>query len=197
MSASTDRVTVRDVRVLAALAHPARLAILHLLLTGTHRTATECADVAGVSPSACSYHLRHLERFGLVARVEPGPAEQVDGRTRRWRAVAAGFDFGELRTTSSPELVAASAAVVVAGLDESVRLAHHYLAHLDSVDDAWQRAAKLSTYVLAVSAEELAQIGDALDALLRPLRQATRTDAPNEARTVHVSFTAFPRTDVG
>ncbi len=34
---------------------------------GTFATvATECAQVAGLSPSACSYHLRTLARYGFV-----------------------------------------------------------------------------------------------------------------------------------
>ncbi|MEO7371815.1 MAG: winged helix-turn-helix domain-containing protein, partial [Ilumatobacteraceae bacterium] len=110
---------ITDVRVLAALAHPTRLAILHLLLTVGDATATQCAAVVGESASSCSYHLRHLARFGLVERVELGPDDAVDGRTRRWRSVASGFDFGEPHSTGSPELVAATAALTSVGLDEN------------------------------------------------------------------------------
>lgn len=50
-------------RMMRALAHPARIAILqHLGLDGP-ATATECAAVVGLSPSACSYHLRALARY--------------------------------------------------------------------------------------------------------------------------------------
>src|SRR5450432_562616 len=101
---------ITDVRVLAALAHPHRLAILHLLLTVGDVTATQCAEVVDASPSSCSYHLRHLERFGLVERVGTDPDDEVDGRTRRWRSVATGFDFGEPHGNGSPELVAATVA---------------------------------------------------------------------------------------
>ena len=45
------RMKITDVRVLAALAHPTRLAILHLLLTVGDSTATGCAAVVGESPS--------------------------------------------------------------------------------------------------------------------------------------------------
>ena len=57
---------ISDPRALRALAHPARLSLLqHLVLDGP-ATATECAEVAGLSPSACSYHLRALARYGFV-----------------------------------------------------------------------------------------------------------------------------------
>ena len=118
--ADNERMTITDVRVLAALAHPARLAILHLLLTVGDATATQCSAVVGESPSSCSYHLRHLEKFGLVERVESDTDDEVDGRTRRWRSVATGFDFGEPHSTGSPELVAVSAALITTGLEGRV-----------------------------------------------------------------------------
>ena len=75
-----QRQTITDVRVLAALAHPVRWRILGHLLELGPSTATECAGSAGVSPSACSYHLRHLERFGLVERANDAPG-RARGRT--------------------------------------------------------------------------------------------------------------------
>ena len=194
--ADTGRMKVTDVRVLAALAHPARLAILHLLLTIGESTATQCAAVVGESPSSCSYHLRHLEKFGLVERVEAGADESVDGRTRRWRTVATGFDFGEPHSTGSPELVAASAALISTGLDENLRLARHYLSHLDDVPEAWQDAASFSTYALMVTSDELREVMEAIDAIVRPLRGAARQDAPEDARPVRLSLEAFARTDL-
>jgi DNA-binding transcriptional ArsR family regulator len=187
---------VTDVRVLAALAHPARLAILHLLLTVGDSTATQCAAVVGESPSSCSYHLRHLEKFGLVERVEANPDDEVDGRTRRWRTVATGFDFGEPRSTSSPELIAASMAVIATGLDENLRLARHYLSHLDDVPEEWQDVAAFSTYALMVTADELREVTEAIDAIVRPLRGAARKDAPANALPARLSLEAFARTDL-
>ena len=57
-------VRLTDPKMMRALAHPARIAIWsHIGLRGSV-TATECAEVAGLSPSACSYHLRTLARYG-------------------------------------------------------------------------------------------------------------------------------------
>ena len=187
-----ERLKIDDVRVLAALAHPVRIAILHLLLSIGERTATQCSEVVGATPSACSYHLRHLERFGLVERVDHDVA---DRRTRGWRAVASGFDFGE--PTGSPELVAASAALTSVGLDENLRLARHYLANVRSLPVRWQTAASFSTYALLVNPEELTRVIEAIDAIVRPLRAAVRTDAPDDARPVRVTLDAFARTDIG
>src|SRR3984885_16386954 len=72
---------VDDPRGIRAWAHPARLAILDALSTGDELTATECAEVTGLSASATAYHLNLLERYGIV---EPAPARR-DRRERPWR----------------------------------------------------------------------------------------------------------------
>src|ERR1700689_3144664 len=72
-----------DPRMMRALAHPARIAIWEYLGLHGPATATECAEVAGLSPSACSYHLRTLARYGFV---EEDLASAADGRERPWRA---------------------------------------------------------------------------------------------------------------
>src|SRR5439155_2111489 len=73
-------VELTDPKVMRALAHPARTAILVYLDDFGPATATECSEAAEESPSSCSYHLRRLAQLGFVEEV---PAE--DGRERRWR----------------------------------------------------------------------------------------------------------------
>src|SRR5436309_14784457 len=70
-----------DPGALRALAHPARLAVVDALYQGLERTSSELAELTGLSPSAMSYHLRALERWGVVERGEP----REDGRERPWR----------------------------------------------------------------------------------------------------------------
>lgn len=48
-----------------AMGHPGRRAMLHLAL-GEERSARELADVAGLTPSAASPHLRLLRDAGLM-----------------------------------------------------------------------------------------------------------------------------------
>ena len=64
------RVVITDPRAIRALAHPARQRIIDELYSGRVLTATECAELAGLTPSATSYHLRALERWGIVERAE-------------------------------------------------------------------------------------------------------------------------------
>jgi DNA-binding transcriptional ArsR family regulator len=99
----TGDVKLEDPGALRALAHPARLAVVDELYQGVERTSSELAELTGLSPSAMSYHLRALERWGVVERGEP----REDGRERPWRAVG--------RTLSlDPEIASAPAVDVVA-----------------------------------------------------------------------------------
>ena len=79
-----------DPRAIGAWAHPARQLILQELYEGKRTlTATECADLVGLTPSAVSYHLRALEKWGLAQRADASP----DGRERPWRATADQIDI--------------------------------------------------------------------------------------------------------
>lgn len=82
-TASSRRVVITDPRAVRALAHKARVEALDELYAsrGT-RTATDLAARCGLSPSAMSYHLRALEKYGLVERA----ASEGDARERRWQA---------------------------------------------------------------------------------------------------------------
>lgn len=89
-------VVIDDVQAIRAMAHQARQQALDELY-GSHRayTATELAARCETSPSAMSYHLRALEKYGYIRRVE----QEGDGRNKYWQAVAftlriIGFDAG-------------------------------------------------------------------------------------------------------
>jgi len=191
------RTEITDMRVLAALAHPVRVQLLNYLLgTGQH-TATQCAEVTEASPSACSYHLRHMEKFGLVERVSADDVTSPDGRERVWRATATGFSFGGPPSADRPADRSARQALSMLGIDEATRLAKRYVNEADTLGPAWQDAAGFATYGLAVTAEELSELTDTIDALIRPFIAATRRDAPDGSEAVHVTLQAFRRIDRG
>ena len=76
-------VTITDARAIRALAHDARQRVIEVLYGEQRpRTATELAALTGLSPSAMSYHLRALEKWGVVER----SADDGDARNRPWRA---------------------------------------------------------------------------------------------------------------
>ena len=191
------RKVVTDIRALRALAHPDRVAILRLLMAGSARTATECARAVGASPSACSYHLRELERFGFVVRDE---SVAGDGRTRPWKAAAVGFSLGRPLSDEAASGRAVFAALREADRVENDRMARLFVEHVDGLPAEWQDAAEFVTFELALTAAELRQLTTAVDDLLRPYRVGARKEMPggdHDVRPVHVVVQAFPRVDAG
>ncbi len=179
---------ISDPRALRALAHPARLSILqHLVLDGP-ATATECAEVAGLSPSACSYHLRALARYGFVGE---DPSGGQDRRHRPWRAKVVAITVGSdpnrpaaVRTAS--RLLAES---VRAGFDE-VRA--EYLDHEAAYPAEWQRAAGSSQDVLHVTPAELDDATAKVRSVLAEYRRLRPEQRPPGARRVHVMLDLTP-----
>jgi DNA-binding transcriptional ArsR family regulator len=191
MAQAESRRTITDPRVLRALAHPVRLALLNHLMAFGPRTASQCAEVVGATPSNCSYHLRHLASFGLVE-----PAEAEDGRERPWRATATGFNFRHPdASTADPAAFAAEEALVATRVDDNARLAYALLERTGQVSAAWRTATSFNGYALRVNAAELRELAEALDGLIRPYIAPTRADAPDDAELVHLSLQAFIHPD--
>ncbi len=93
------RVEITDPKAIRALAHAARLEVIsELYATQASRTATELAAQTGLTPSAMSYHLRALQKWGIVA---PGEATG-DARERRWKAAGTDFAINSGGAIASP-----------------------------------------------------------------------------------------------
>ena len=187
-----QRRQVTDVRALRGLANPIRYRLLgHLMALGS-QTASECAAAVGATPSNCSYHLRELERFGLVERAPTEPGG--DGRDRPWRPAATGLSYGRTNDQGATPLEAElSRRLVHAGIDLDAELAHRAAVVHDDQPAEWRAAETISTYGLLVTAAELTAITTAIDAIVRPWIGLTRSDIPSEARPVHLVLEAFLR----
>ncbi|WP_329106462.1 helix-turn-helix domain-containing protein [Micromonospora sp. NBC_01699] len=181
--------TVSDPRVMRALAHPARIAIMeHLGSTGRAVTATECAEVVELSPSATSYHLRELARFGLV---EQAPS-RGDARERLWRAVQPSFrvDGGQ---GASPDTRAAEWSLVEAFAARDFERLRDWVRRSYDEPKQWYDAAIISGTVLLLTAEELTRLNAAVLELVEPYRRRNRqTEAPAEARPVALNYSTLP-----
>lgn len=171
-----------------AMAHPLRTSLLTYLMSVGPRTASECAAEVGSSPSNCSWHLRHLAELGFVER-----AEGADGRERPWRATEVGIAY-DAPTDQAAQ--SAQGALAAAQLADQQRVAQRYLDHRAELSAAWQNAAGLNRYGLRVTAEELAELVEAIDRIVRPYVAAIRSDAPAGAVVVDVGLQALPRMDV-
>src|SRR5262245_24247153 len=178
---------ITDPRTLRALAHPARIAILeHLVLDGP-ATATQCADVAGLSPSACSYHLRALARFGFI---EPDPGGAADGRQRPWRSRTSSISYGDPQ--ASPAALAAERTLtrlVQQGMDE---IRDRYHARETQYPAEWRAAAGLGRDVLHVTPSELIEVKERVLAELSRVRRLDPADRPPGAQRVQVVVDMVP-----
>ncbi|MBN6039392.1 helix-turn-helix transcriptional regulator [Amycolatopsis sp. 195334CR] len=186
MAELPPRTRVREVALLKALAHPLRSELLNYLMSVGPRTASECAVAIGSSASNCSWHLRQLAEFGLVERVDGG-----DGRERPWRAKHVGLDFGEL--DDEPSTRSAQLAAFGTRLREEELLTQRYLETAEQAEPEWLDASAISFYGLRITAAEMKELVEAVDALIRPYVGSIRQDAPPDARPVHASLRAFLR----
>ena len=177
---------LHDPRAIRALAHPARMAIIDALASGDELTATECAELTGLSPSATAYHLKLLERYDFA---EPAPARN-DGRERPWRAA-------DRRTlvdldTSTPAGAASATAVGLAYIDRSRALAEAFVATVHEEPKEWQELGFLGNADLWLTVEETRKVTAALADVLEPYRGRLLADRPAGSRRVRVMNMVFP-----
>lgn len=180
---------ISDPQVMRALAHPARLAIIeHLTSTGAEVTATECAEVAGLSPSATSYHLRALAKAGLI---EEAPS-RGDARERVWRSSVHSWGVN-VGPDGEPEAKQAERALIEAFLVRDLERSRDWLRRAPDEPAEWYEAAWLSDTILLATAEELTALNHAVRELMEPYLRRNRPGSPPAgARPIAVQYKALP-----
>ncbi|MFG1707669.1 ArsR/SmtB family transcription factor [Nonomuraea sp. M3C6] len=178
-----------DPKAMRALAHPARLMILDRLAVEGSATATEVAEGAGITPSAASYHLRMLAKYGFVEDAPP----RGDGRERLWQSVDAPLSVG-VHPDDQPEVRDAKVSVMTAFLREANEAAGRAMAHVDREPDEWRDVTRFSRTRIRVDAEELARLSEAIEKLLEPYvaRNRGEKEAPSGARIAEAQINLFP-----
>jgi DNA-binding transcriptional ArsR family regulator len=167
-------------RSIRALAHPARLAIIDALATGDELTATQCAELTGLSPSATAYHLKLLERYGLAETAPPRP----DRRERPWRAPERRIQVD--LDTSTPAGASAAAAVAAAYFDTTRAIAVEFTEGSPAEPEQWRDAAALTNVDLWLTAEEFQRVAEELAAVLEPYRGHRRATGSRRVRVMNV-----------
>ncbi len=172
---ATARRMIRDPIAIRALAHPLRLQLRDLLDIRGPMTAADAARELGISQGLASHHLRQLAKYGFV---EPAPAR--NGRDRPWQITETSVSW--LGAEAEP------GGAEAADLLEQV-LAERAVRHLRG----WQRRRKqeprwhdhsgLSQHLLYLTADELAGVSAAIEALLQPYtrRRPADGDSPGGA----------------
>jgi predicted ArsR family transcriptional regulator len=177
-----------DPRAMRAVAHPVRIALLEVLGTEGPLTATQAGELIGESPTTCSFHLRQLAKYGFIEEVAG-----VAGRKRPWRLVHTGLTFSDV--SEDPETRLAATALT--------RVLHEF--YLDRLKEGlalrrdtpteWQKATGASEFLLYVTVEELHQLDEQMNALVKPFveRIGNPKKRPKGAAPIEVLFFAYPR----
>lgn len=186
-------VRLTDPAVLRALAHPARLRMLSVLQSRDGATATQCAQVVGLSPSACSWHLRQLAAAGLVQAGGGG----TDGREKRWTASLPSWQVSlediEADPVEAGSLDLAVTHALLQSADETVE-AYTISAASGLEPPSWREASLVSNMMLRLSADELTELTERLRELLRPYTLRSRPEAGPDDRTVLAALRLVPAT---
>jgi hypothetical protein len=181
-------VTITDPRMMRALAHQGRIAIWTYLGLHGPATATECAEIAGLSPSACSYHLRTLAKYGFA---EEDPDSATDGRERPWRARMLAFSLEDVPGTPAATRVAGRLLV------ETIRAAAEedrakYLTRRDEYPADWQAAAGETFSVAHVTAGELEQLREQVLEVMAPYIRLDPASRPAGTLPVRIVLDLYP-----
>jgi DNA-binding transcriptional ArsR family regulator len=182
-----DVVMLRDTAAIKTLAHPARLVILDELMPDNELTATEIAKVAGVTPSAMSYHLRQLAKWKIVEE-----AGSKDGRERRWKLHPGGWGIEPEHPKAA---IAAETTLVARMLDRQREDILRWFATQDEESPEWLDAAHLTASNSWLTPGEMADLTDAVQSRIDAFRgRSDPKKRPDGARRVQVGFFAVPAT---
>jgi DNA-binding transcriptional ArsR family regulator len=194
-----DHEKITDPERMKALAHPARMAVFDFLagqrvagLEGA--TATEIAEVAGMTPSAMSYHLRTLAKAGFI---EEAPS-RGDARERLWRMKIRSFSIrAEADAPESDKIIERT--MGAAFIEQHDRNYMRWLEQRYEVDPALREASLTQQAHLRLTAEEAAEFSRRYQELEqeyadRTTKRAEQGPDPEDGTVVFSTmFRFFPR----
>ncbi|NUT37421.1 MAG: winged helix-turn-helix transcriptional regulator [Hamadaea sp.] len=174
-----------------ALGHPARMAIIeHLGSSGREITATEAAELVGLSPSATSYHLRELAKVGLI---QDAPS-RGDNRERVYRGPASGHLTISVDHDSDEETREAAERVMDVFLARSEERLRQWRRTASELPRQWSDASTMNEAMLIMTPEELLDLTERVMALMDPYRRGAREgNAPDGSREVAFLIRALPQ----
>ncbi|MDM4761678.1 helix-turn-helix domain-containing protein [Galbitalea sp. SE-J8] len=181
-----------DLEGLKALAHPLRVQIVDALSTYGPATASGLAERLGESSGATSYHLRQLARHGFVREVEG----RGTARERWWERSPGSFQFGDAETRKSPAGREATKLVSREMISSRERHLRAYIDRADrELDGGWLDAGGLSLVNLRLTAEQLTEATEALEAVMDGFVARWRGQDLPGSRPVQFQINAIPVMD--
>jgi len=171
---------------LRALGHPIRVRLLEALANGPG-TASTLATELGESSGATSYHLRALDRAGLVEEdlTDPNRRGRWWRRRQAWLTIPSG--------SKDPDERAAESRLRAFFIERDAEAVARFVSHEDELEAAWREAAFIGSWNVDLTPEELAALGDRVFAEIHAAGKKKGVRA-GRSRVV-VSFKAVPWLD--
>ncbi|WJY00047.1 ArsR/SmtB family transcription factor [Curtobacterium sp. SP.BCp] len=190
----TDELRILDVAALKALAHPLRARLLDLLSQYGPSTATTLGERLGESSGSTSYHLRQLEKHGLVHELP----DRGTARDRWWQRTEGRFSIGG-PGTDLPS-TAQQTATQLAGLsvmDSENDLVRDWMTRDQSTVPAEWRGTSGSVTYVALTPEEYEAMWQEFDAVIDRYRavRGRVADLPEGVRRVFTQIRTVPIID--
>jgi DNA-binding transcriptional ArsR family regulator len=186
-----EPLSITDPKVMRALAHPLRMALLELFGVHSTLTATQASEALGESPATCAFHLRTLAKYGFVAEAGGGR-----GRERPWKSTHTTLHMRTTDLNSEQARVAADALGQVF-LDRLLgRIRDVFVGQRWSAE--WEEAVGMQEVLTFLTPGELLAVRDEIAAILRR-HQDRRNDPslrPAGAQPVEFAFFDYPRQDL-
>ncbi|MCU1417882.1 MAG: hypothetical protein JWP32_2056 [Schumannella sp.] len=175
---------------LRALAHPLRIRILDELSMFGPLTASGLGERFGESSGATSYHLRQLEKVGLVTE----DTGRGNARERWWMRTP-----GPISIPDPTEFPAGSAERLASRLasDEFMRgrelaFREFMAAEEGAVPDEWAQLAVSDTINIRLTPEQMKELLNDIDVVLWKYLDAYKATPSPGARPVQLQLNAFP-----
>ena len=183
---------ISDPKMMRALAHPLRVALLEAIGDADQQTltATEASELLGESPANCAFHLRTLAKYGFVEEAGGGR-----GRQRPWRLRFSGLEIAPPWEDQETRLAVQAAAGI--WFDRWLTRARDRLMRITSYPAEWQAAAIASEYHLYLTAQEAEELSAGIDRLISPFKARWDDPPQRPAGSLRYEVLAFgyPLTD--
>jgi predicted transcriptional regulator len=192
--ASDDRahLQIRDPKMMRALAHPLRVALIEAIGQSETKTltATEASELLGESPANCAFHLRTLAKYGFLEEAGGGR-----GRERPWRLRYRGMEL--VPPWQDPETKLAAEAAATIWIDRWLSRARDRIMRVLGYPADWQEAAIASQRYLYLTAGEAKELGAAMHRLFEPYDPRTQDPAlrPPGSLPHELLLFGYPLTD--
>jgi predicted ArsR family transcriptional regulator len=180
------RRVITDAKVIRAMAHPVRLALLDAMRTEGEITATQAAQLLDDSPGNMSWHLQTLAKYGFIEEVEG-----AKGRSRPWRLASANNRFTTAEGDESAR--AAGQVLQMTVFERSHEQMREWWAGQGNFSTEWRKAAFMTDSITYLTAHELEELSEQFLALISKFNDRIEKAArPADAIPVHLNLHGHP-----